>query len=85
MTDLNPYYQVKLALLRCKTYFLNNPYDIIQKAYWIKEKKIEMLWKSEYIDEQKYKALDRKCSTIRFLLVKSITTAKDNLKAKNNK
>ena len=36
---------------------------------------LEMLWKSEYIDEQRYKALDRKCSTIRFLLVKSITTA----------
>ena len=40
---------------------------------------LEMLWKSEYIDEQRYKALDRKCSTIRFLLVKSITTAKNNL------
>ena len=52
MTDLKPYYQVKLTLLRCKTYFLCNPpktedekyaYDIIQKAYWINEKKIEML------------------------------------------
>jgi hypothetical protein len=52
MTDLKPYYQVKLTLLRCKTYFLNNPpktedekyaYDIIQKAYWINEKRIEML------------------------------------------
>ena len=52
MIDLKPYYQVKLTLLRCKTYFLNNPpktenekyaYDIIQKAYWINEKKIEML------------------------------------------
>ena len=40
---------------------------------------LEMLWKSDYIDEQKYKVLDRKCSTIRFLLVKSITTAKNNL------
>ena len=40
---------------------------------------LEMLWRSEYIDEEKYKALDRKCSTIRFLLVKSITTAKNNL------
>ena len=37
---------------------------------------LEVLWKSEYIDEARYKALDRKCSTIRFLLVKSITTAK---------
>ena len=40
---------------------------------------LEMLWKSDYIDERRYKALDRKCSTIRFLLVKSITTAKKNL------
>ena len=40
---------------------------------------LEMLWKSDYIDDQRYKALDRKCSTIRFLLVKSITTAKNNL------
>ena len=52
MIDLKPYYQVKLTLLRCNTYFLYNPlkteyekyaYDIIQKAYWINEKKIEML------------------------------------------
>ena len=52
MIDLKPYYQVKLTLLRCKTYFLDNPpktedekyaYDIIQKAYLINEKKIEML------------------------------------------
>ena len=52
MIDLKPYYQVKSTLLRCKTYFLNNPpktedekyvYDIIQKAYWINEKKVEML------------------------------------------
>ncbi len=40
---------------------------------------LQMLWKSEYIDEGRYKVLDRKCSTIRFLLVKSITTAKTNL------
>lgn len=40
---------------------------------------LEMLWKSTYIDEQTYKTLDRKCSTIRFLLVKSVTTAKNNL------
>ena len=52
MIDLKPYYQVKLTLLRCKTYFLHNPpkteyekyaYDIIEKAYWINENKIEML------------------------------------------
>jgi hypothetical protein len=52
MPNLKPYYQVKLTLLRCKTHFFHNPpktedekyaYDIIQKAYWINEKKIEML------------------------------------------
>ena len=52
MTDLKPYYQVKLHLLIYKASFLNNPpktvdekyaYDIIQKAYWINEKKIELL------------------------------------------
>lgn len=52
MIDLKPYYQVKLTLCRCMPYFLNNPpktegekyaYDIIQKAYLINEKKIEML------------------------------------------
>ena len=52
MVDLKPYYQVKLTLFRCKTYFLHNPpktedekraYDIIEKAYLINEKKIEML------------------------------------------
>ena len=40
---------------------------------------VEMLWKSDYIGEARYKALNCKCSTIRFLLVKSITTAKNNL------
>ncbi len=52
MIDLKPYYQVKLTLWRCMSYFINNPpktedekyaYDVIQKAYWINEKKIDML------------------------------------------
>ena len=29
---------------------------------------LEMLWRSEYIDETRHKALDKNCSTIRFLL-----------------
>ncbi len=46
---------------------------------------LEMLWKSDYIDEVRYKVLNRKCSTIKFLLVKSVTTAKNNLtKTKEN-
>ena len=52
MIDLKPYYQIKLALLIYKASFSSNPpktenekyaYDIIQKAYWINEKKIGML------------------------------------------
>ena len=52
MIDPKPYYQVKLHLLTYKASFSSNPpktederyaYDIIQKAYWINEKKIEML------------------------------------------
>lgn len=52
MPNLKPYYQVKLTLLRCKLSFLETPpknedeqyaYDVIQKAYEINEKKIEML------------------------------------------
>ena len=52
MTDLKPYYQVKLHLLMYKVSFSSNPpkienekyaCDIIQKAYWINEKKIELL------------------------------------------
>ena len=52
MIDLKPYYQVKLHLFMYKASFSSNPpktedekyaYDIIQKAYWINEKKIEML------------------------------------------
>ena len=39
---------------------------------------LEMLWRSEYIDEARHKALDKTCSTIRFLLVRSIQTAKQN-------
>ena len=39
---------------------------------------LEMLWRSEYIDETRHKALDKNCSTIRFLLVRSIQTAKQN-------
>ena len=39
---------------------------------------LEMLWRSEYIDETRHTALDKSCSTIRFLLVRSIQTAKQN-------
>ena len=71
MIDLKPYYQVKLPLYRCMSYFLNNPpktedekyaYDIIQKAYLINEKKIEMLdfEKNKKILEKYYEYLIKK-------------------------
>ena len=41
---------------------------------------LEMLYKTEYIDLIEYKKLDRLCSTIRILLIKSINTAKANQK-----
>ena len=65
MIDLKPYYQVKLTLLTYKMSFRNNPpktegekyaYDIIQKAYWINEKKIEML------DFEKNKQIFNSCA-----------------------
>ena len=46
---------------------------------------LEMLWRINDIDENRYMALDRKCSTIRFLLVKSITTSKKNMDSAKDK
>ena len=69
--NLLPYYQVKLTLLKCKLYFLENSpqtkdeqyaCDIIQKAYEINEKKIEMLdfEKNKKILENYYEYLIKK-------------------------
>lgn len=41
---------------------------------------LEMLYKTEYVTEEEYKHLNKFCSTIRILLIKSITTAKENTK-----
>ena len=68
-SNLLPYYQVKLTLLRCKLSFLENlpktedekyAYDIIHKEYEINEKKIEMLDfdKNKKLLEDYYKWLD---------------------------
>ena len=78
MTELKPYYQVKLTLLRCKRYFLHNSpktdnekyaYDIIKKAYCINEKNIEML------DFNKHKKLIKNYH--RFLTKERITNEKN--------
>ena len=39
---------------------------------------LEMLYKTDYIDETRYKSMNRICSTIRILLISSINTAKKN-------
>ena len=39
---------------------------------------LEMLLKSGYINEDRYKPLNKTCSTIRILLIASIKTAKQN-------
>ena len=45
---------------------------------------LEMLHKSNYSDDMQFQALHRPCATIRFLLIKSITTAKENLQKKQS-
>ena len=44
------------------------------------ERWLTMIYQSEYADENTYLELHRICGTIRFLLIKSITTAKRNSK-----
>ena len=41
---------------------------------------LEMLVKTDYINEEQYKKLNTTCSTIRFLLIASVKTAKKNAK-----
>ena len=45
---------------------------------------LEMLVKTDYINEEQYKKLNTTCSTIRFLLIASVKTAKKNAKNKLN-
>ena len=40
---------------------------------------LEMLLKSDYIDEATYRSIDKTCATIRILLIASIKTAKSKL------
>ena len=44
-------------------------------GYWI-----ELLRKTNYIDEQSYKALSKKCTSLRVMLIASCRTAKENTK-----
>ena len=42
-----------------------------ETGYWL-----ELLYKTDYIDEQAYRALDSACASIRVMLISSINTAK---------
>ncbi|MBQ7171662.1 MAG: four helix bundle protein [Clostridia bacterium] len=42
-----------------------------ETCYWL-----ELLYKTDYIDEQTYKSLDSACASIRVMLISSINTAK---------
>jgi len=42
-----------------------------ETGYWI-----ELLYKTEYIDEKRYNELDKKCSAIRYMLISSLNTVK---------
>ncbi len=46
-----------------------------ETGYWI-----ELLRKTNYIDEQSYKALSAKCTSLRVMLIASCRTAKENTK-----
>ena len=45
-----------------------------ETGYWL-----ELLFKTNYIDEVSYKSLNNKCTNIRVMLISSINTAKQNL------
>ena len=46
-----------------------------ETGYWL-----ELLFKTNYIDNDEYKKLDNACTSIRVMLISSINTAKENTK-----
>ena len=46
-----------------------------ETGYWL-----ELLHRTKYIDEQSYKALSSKCTSLRVMLIASCRTAKENIK-----
>lgn len=46
-----------------------------ETGYWL-----ELLYKTSYIDETRYKSLDSACTSIRVMLISSINTARENSK-----
>ena len=46
-----------------------------ETGYWL-----ELLYKTDYLDEQTYKTLDAACASIRVMLISSINTSKENIR-----
>ena len=46
-----------------------------ETGYWL-----ELLYKTDYINEEQYTSLESKCKSLRAMLVSSINTAKNNMK-----
>ena len=46
-----------------------------ETGYWL-----ELLYKTNYIEESEYKVLDSACTSIRVILISSINTTKENTK-----
>ena len=46
-----------------------------ETGYWL-----ELLYKTDYINEKQYTSLESKCKSLRAMLVSSINTAKNNMK-----
>ncbi len=46
-----------------------------ETGYWL-----ELLYRTKYIDEERYKSLSDKCTAIRVMLIASCRTAKENMK-----
>ena len=47
-----------------------------ETGYWL-----ELLWKTDYISEESYHALESRCKSLRAMLVSSINTAKEKIKS----
>jgi four helix bundle protein len=45
-----------------------------ETGYWL-----ELLFRTDYLTEEEFKALDSACASIRVMLISSINTAKQNM------
>ncbi len=45
-----------------------------ETGYWL-----ELLYRTGYIAEEEYKALDKECTAIRVILISSVKTVKQNI------